>query len=156
MITCTFEKGYSDHLRHMVVHALLVQDDAIFLAKRSGDIPESGKWNIPGGFMQRDETAGEGALRELYEETGWKGKIISLFRFNSDPHRANEDRQNVIAEYLVAPIEQSGTPDHESSRMEWVPFDRLLPEDAYAFDHGQSLYLVKKYFQTPFPLPIII
>jgi ADP-ribose pyrophosphatase YjhB (NUDIX family) len=155
MITCTFEKGYKDNLRHLVVHALVVKDGKILLAKRSGDILETGKWNIPGGFLQRDETAAGGVLRELYEETGWEGEIISLFRINSKPHRPREDRQNVILEYLIKPLKFSGKPDNESSKVEWIPFDKLLPFDDYAFDHGESIKLLLKYLKSTFPLPLV-
>jgi 8-oxo-dGTP diphosphatase len=156
MITCTFEKGYTDNLRHAVVHALAVKDNSVLLAKRSGDILETGKWNLPGGFMQRDETVSQAVLREVYEETGWECEIISLFRINSEPKRPGEDRQNVVFEYLVKPIKHTGIPDHESSKVEWIPLDKLLPFDEYAFDHGESLKLLVKYLKSPFPLPIIV
>lgn len=32
--------------------------------------PQLGKWGIPGGFLELGETLGEGAARELHEETG--------------------------------------------------------------------------------------
>ena len=32
--------------------------------------PRSGFWAIPGGFMERGETVAQGAVRELWEETG--------------------------------------------------------------------------------------
>ena len=156
MITCTFEKGYKDNLRHVVVHALVEKDGAILLEKRTGDILETGKWCIPGGFLTMGETASRGALRELYEETGWVGKIISLFRINTGPHRPGEDRQNIVFEYLIKPVRQTGTPDKESSKVEWIPFNKLLPLSEYAFDHGESLGLYLKYRKSPFPLPIII
>jgi len=155
MITCTFEKGYQAKLRHVVVHALVVRDNEILLGKRSGDILESGKWGIPGGFLDQNETLEEGALRELYEETGWKGEIISLFRINSSPKRVNDDnRQNVVLEYLVKPIKKSGGSDWETSEIAWMPFNKLAPFSQYAFDHGESLELVVEYFKHPFPLPI--
>jgi ADP-ribose pyrophosphatase YjhB (NUDIX family) len=155
MITCTFEKGFVHNLRHVVVHALVVQNNSILLAKRTPDILEGGKWNIPGGFLDRDETTAAGALRELKEETGWDGEIIALFHINSKPNRPGEDRQNVVFEYLIKPLEQTGSSDWESSAIAWVPFDKLLPFEEYAFDHGQSLKLVRDYFQKPFLLPII-
>lgn len=155
MITCQFEKGYNAHLRHVVVHALVERDRTLLLVKRAGDLLESGKWGLPGGFLSRDETGPEGALRELYEETGWEGKIITLFRINTNPRRPHEDRQNVVLEYLVESIRQSGTMDNESSEIMWVPFDRLLPPDQYAFDHGESITLLKTHIITPFSLPIV-
>ncbi|MCB1687058.1 MAG: NUDIX domain-containing protein [Halioglobus sp.] len=32
--------------------------------------PQRGKWAIPGGFLEQEETLAEGAARELYEEAG--------------------------------------------------------------------------------------
>lgn len=154
MISCTFEKGFTAHLRHVVVHAICEKDGAILLEKRAGDILETGKWSLPSGFMERDETAAEAVLRELREETGWQGKVISLFRINSRPHRPHEDRQNVAFEFLVEPLEPVGTPDHESSKVEWIPIDKLLPFDQFAFDHGESLELYLKYRTERFVLPL--
>jgi 8-oxo-dGTP diphosphatase len=155
MITCTFEKGFTDNLRHAVVHALVVKDNAVLLGKRSANIPEPGKWNIPGGFMKRDETAGQAALRELLEETGWEGKIISLFHVNSKPNRPGEDRQNVVLEFLIEPIKLTGRPDWESTEIAWTPLNKLLPPGEYAFDHGLSLQLLADYHKKPFSLPVM-
>lgn len=155
MITCTFEKGYNAKLRHVVVHAIVEKDGRILLEKRTGDILETGKWGLPGGFLDRDETLGEGTLRELKEETGWEGKIISLFRINSLPGRPHEDRQNVAFDFIITPIRQISLPDHESSRVEWIAIDKLFPLDSFAFDHGETIGLYLKYRKNPFNLPIL-
>ena len=41
----------------------------VLLVQR-GVEPYKGRWVFPGGFMKMDESAEEGALRELKEETG--------------------------------------------------------------------------------------
>ena len=43
-----------------------------FLWIRRGIAPKVGKWAIPGGYMENDETPEEAACRELREETGLK------------------------------------------------------------------------------------
>ena len=154
MITCTFEKGYEAKLRHLVVHAIVEKDNGILLVKRTGDLLETGKWGLPGGFLDRDETAAEGALRELREETGWEGKIISLFRINTKPNRPHEDRQNVSFDFLIQPINKVAEGDHESSKVEFIPFDALLSPEMFAFDHGETIYLYKKFRQKKFALPL--
>lgn len=157
MITCTFEKGFTDNLRHVVVHALVVRENEILLEKRAGDLLESGKWAIPGGFLSLDETTSEGVLRELFEETGWEGEILSLLRINSNPLRINDaNRQNIVFEYIIKPIKQTGKTDWETSKVEWIPFEKLLPFNEYAFDHGDSIKLLLSYLKKPFPLPVII
>ena len=155
MITCAFENGGHAHLRHAVVHAIVEKDGALLLVKRAGPFLETGKWGLPAGYLDRDETAGEGALRELLEETGWAGNIISLFRINTRPGRPKEDRQNVALDFIIAPIEKIGEPDHESSRVEWIPIHKLASLGDLAFDHGESIAMYLKYKKKRFSLPIL-
>ena len=156
MITCTFEKGNKANLRHVVVHAIIEMDGKLLLEKRTGDLLESGKWSLPSGFLDRDETAAEGIVREVKEETGWDSEVISLFRINTKPDRPHEDRQNVVIEFLVRPLRKTSDPDHESSKVEWISIDKLIPFKDFAFDHGESIALYLKYRKTPFPLPIMV
>ena len=155
MITCVFENGNKASLRHVVMHAIVEKDGALLLEKRTGDLLETGKWALPAGFLERDETAAQGILRELKEETGWLGEIISLFRVNSNPNRPKEDRQNVAINFLIRPIQKTGEPDLESSKIEWIPIEKLLPLNEFAFDHGESIGYYLKYRKKHFPLPII-
>ncbi len=156
MITCTFENGNKAKLRHVVVHAIIEMDGKLLLEKRTGDLLESGKWGLPSGFLDRDETAAACIVREVKEETGWESKVISLFRINTKPDRPHEDRQNVAIEFLVRPMKKTGEPDKESSKVEWIPIDKLIPLTDFAFDHGESIRLYLTYRKTPFPLPIMV
>jgi len=156
MITCAFEKGNKASLRHVVVHAIIEMDGKLLLEKRTGDLLESGKWSLPAGFLDRDETAAQGIVREVKEETGWDSEVISLFRINTKPDRPHEDRQNIALEFLVKPLKKTGEPDSESSKVEWIPIDKLIPFDDFAFDHGESIKMYLKYRKAPFPLPIMV
>ena len=156
MITCNFEDGGKASLRHVVTHALIEKDGALLLVKRAGDILETGKWGLPGGFLDRDETASQGGLRELLEETGWEGEIVSLFRVNTNPNRPKEDRQNVAFDFIVKPVRLVGGQDAESSKVEWIPIEKLLSFDKFAFDHGESIQLYLNYRKTSFSIPLII
>lgn len=156
MITCTFENGNKANLRHVVVHAIIERGGKLLLAKRTGDLLESGKWSLPSGFLDRDETAAEGIIRELKEETGWDCEVISLFRVNTNPNRPHEDRQNISIEYLVKPVAETGPRDSENSKIEWVSIEKLIPLEDFAFDHGETIGLYLKYREKPFMLPIVI
>lgn len=155
MITCAFENGNKTSLRHVVVHAIVEMGGKLLLVKRTGDLLESGKWSVPSGFLDRDETASQAVIRELKEETGWDGEVINLFRVNTNPNRPHEDRQNVSLDFLVKPLKKTGEPDGENSKVEWIPIEKLLPLHEFAFDHGQSIEYYLKYRKKKFGLPII-
>jgi len=89
MITCYFEDSdQPTKLRHVVVDTLVVKADKILLVKRGDDtLLEAGKWALPGGYLERDETAAEAATRETLEETGYQVKVEELFRLIDNPKR---------------------------------------------------------------------
>lgn len=154
MINCIFEDGNKASLRHMVVHAIIEKEGKLLLEKRAEHLLEGGKWSLPAGFLNRDETAQEGMLREIKEETGWTGEIVSIFRINTDPNRPHEDRQNVAIEFIVKVIEKVGEQDKESAEVAWVEIEELPPLEEFAFDHGETIKLYLEYRQNKFPLPL--
>ena len=54
----------------LVVSAIPVTDDGDLVLIRRAIEPGYGEWAQPGGFLEIDETAQEGAARETLEETG--------------------------------------------------------------------------------------
>lgn len=53
----------------VVLFAMVDSQMKVLLIQRGRD-PYKGQWAFPGGFLNMDETAEVGALRELKEETG--------------------------------------------------------------------------------------
>ncbi|RJQ27436.1 NUDIX hydrolase [Candidatus Parcubacteria bacterium] len=157
MITCELENGAKTSFRHVVLHAIVEKDGCLLLEKRAQHIPEGGKWGLPGGFLDRDETVEQGILRELKEETGWDGEVIVLFRINSNPNRPKEEnRQNVALEFIVKVKEKTGEPDKESKEIRWFPIKDLPDFEEFAFDHSQTIKLYLQYKENQFSLPIVV
>ena len=52
--------------------------DQVLLCKRNIE-PRWGKWTLPAGFMEMDETTAQGAARETDEEAGAQFEMQSLF-----------------------------------------------------------------------------
>ena len=155
MITCKFEDGGKGGLRHLVVHALAIKDGKILLVKRAQRIIEGGKWGLPGGFLDRDETLEECAIRELKEETGYEGKVKELLRINSNPNRRNDGgRQNVAFEIFVEAGEKTGEMDWEQTEVKWFDLDKLDLEDL-AFDHATTIKYIKEHREKNIKLPIV-
>ena len=105
-------------------------DLKVLLVKR-GNEPFKGMWAFPGGFLNPDETAEEGALRELSEETGITDvKVEQLFTF-SDPKRDPRDRVISIAYMAVVKLQYVKGGD-DASEAKWFPLKEI---PSLAFDH---------------------
>lgn len=146
MITCKFENGNEAFLRHVVVDALVLKGNKILLIKRTGKLLEGGKWALPGGFIERDETLKEAIEREVIEESGYKIKNIKLLRFIDDPNRPNEDRQNIAFIFTAEALGKIGESDWEVDDQKWFDLNDLPPKKEMAFDHYSDIkfYLKNK------------
>lgn len=97
--------------------------------------PYKGKWAFPGGFLKMDETAEEGALRELKEETGLETAYVQQFHTFSEPSRDPRERVITIAYYALVKIQEvKGGDDAASAR--WFPLNDI---PSLAFDHDYML-----------------
>lgn len=156
MITCSFEDGGKAMLRHVTVHALVEKEGSILLVKRSPNLLEGGKWSLPSGFLDRDETAIQGVLRELREETGWEGQVQSVFFIKTDPNRPHEDRQNIAIHFIVQPRKLAGVGDAESTEISWMPLSALPTEETFAFDHWEAIQKYIEYRKNGGSLPYFV
>jgi len=156
MITCFFEDNNKAFLRHVTVDNIAIKNNKILLVKRAPNtLAHPNKYALPGGYLDRNETTSQGALREFKEETGYEGKIISLFRINTNPNRKGEDKQNVDFVYLIEVKEKVAKPDNEISEVVWFDLDNLPKSEDIAFDHYENIELYLKYKEKSFPLPIL-
>ena len=106
----------------------------VLLVQR-GIEPYKGSWAFPGGFLKMNESAEEGALRELQEETGLEGAYIRQFHTFTEPQRDPRERVISIAYYaLVRMQEVKGGDDAADAR--WFALDEV-PQ--LAFDHDRIL-----------------
>ena len=140
----TFVRGAAFPYQYKYEHPAVTTDCVIFtyedwklkvlLVKRGGE-PYKGEWALPGGFLRNDETAKEGALRELREETGLEASAVGELGVFSDPSRDPRERVITIAFYaLVKPSEVEGGDDADEAA--WFSIDEL-PE--LAFDHADII-----------------
>lgn len=96
-----------------------------------GEEPFKGEWAFPGGFLKMDETAREGAMRELKEETGLETSSIRELGVFSAVDRDPRERVVTVAFYaLVRPSAVRGGDDAvEANWFDIAALPRL------AFDH---------------------
>ena len=100
-----------------------------------GNEPYKGYWAFPGGFLNMDENAEQGALRELEEETGLKLKHIEEFGTFSTVDRDPRGRVISIAFYGITDLAEVKGGD-DAAKAQWFPIDGIPP---LAFDHDEML-----------------
>lgn len=71
---------------------------------RRGNHPDLGRYALPGGFLNMDETTLEGAARELEEETGAKGITLRRFGVFDALDRDPRTRVITVGHYGLAPM----------------------------------------------------
>lgn len=106
----------------------------VLLVQR-GIEPYKGRWAFPGGFLRMDESAEEGALRELREETGLQGAYIKQFHTFSDPKRDPRERVITIAYYALVKL-QNVIGGDDAAQARWFALNEV---PSLAFDHDQIL-----------------
>ncbi len=125
--------------------------DAIIVSERNSEIvvllimrkfpPFEGKWALPGGFVDIDETLVDACQRELFEETGLKDvELKQYYTFDAvDRDPRHRTISVVYSGWTPEPVHLSGGDD--ALKTEWFPIISL-PE--MAFDHAE---IISKYLK---------
>ena len=127
---------------------LLSEGTDVLMIRRKGH-PYLGCWALPGGFVNPDESAAEGALRELTEETDVTGygvgdlHEIGLF---SKPGR--DPRGWIVSDAFLVPVSRESVhfkAGDDAADAAWITVRRdgenlVFPEGlCLAFDHADVL-----------------
>jgi len=112
----------------------------ILLVERGRD-PFKGIWALPGGFIEKGETAEEAVLREIREETGVDCEIKTLASVASKPDR--DPRGHTISIIYFLEPKGDGKPrgGDDASDARWFELDGL---PHLAFDHEDILKDLKR------------
>ena len=119
-----------------VIFSQLSIEASVLLIRRKRP-PFQGQWAFPGGFLNMDEDAPTGALRELSEETTISGiklhQIGAFTKVDRDPR----GRTISIAFWGVAdPQQHRPQAADDAAEAAWFPLKDLPP---LAFDHQDIL-----------------
>ncbi len=105
-----------------------------------GNEPYKGYWAFPGGFLNIDEDAPEGARRELLEETGLKVSNIEQLGAFATPDRDPRERVISIAFFTLTRVQEVHGGD-DANVAKWFPINQL-PD--LAFDHQEMFNMALK------------
>ncbi len=108
----------------VVVGAVCTHGERLLICRRAIE-PRAGFWTIPAGFMELDETAEEGAMREAWEEARARIRIDGLIAAYTVPRIGQVQllfRASLLDEAVAA-----GPESREVRLIGWeeIPWDEL-------------------------------
>jgi len=117
--------------RALATDGVVFIDRSVVLLERDHP-PFEGQWVLPGGMVERHETAAAACRREVREEVDVDVEVGAFVGLYDDPDR--DERGNVSAAYLCRPVGDS-MPSAEDEARRFDTFDPAdLPETG--FDHA--------------------
>lgn len=102
----------------------IIEKDGKFLLVQEAQERCRGKWNIPAGRLDPDETIFEGAKREVFEETGCKVELTGVVQIGNRVSK-NDTWMSVI--FSTNLIEENISYDKsEILDVKWFSYEELL------------------------------
>jgi 8-oxo-dGTP diphosphatase len=123
----------------LVIFTIAENDLKVLLIRRAQE-PFKGRWALPGGFVEIDESLEKAAARELNEEAGVTDVYLEQLYTFGDPKRDPRGRVISVAYFaLVDAGRQRIHPASDAAEAEWHSvFDPKLGAKL-AFDHKKIL-----------------
>ena len=117
---------------------VIVRNGKALITKRARD-PEKGRYDIPGGFLDRDEDPIAAVKRELDEELSMKVEVTYEDLVQAVPHRYGDDGDWTLAMGFIArDAEGDPVPADDVEEVRWVAADELEGVD-FAWEHDKRL-----------------
>jgi 8-oxo-dGTP diphosphatase len=116
------------------------QNNEILLAKRVLSDKEGGKWSIPGGNSELDETFEQSLNREIKEELSCEIKYFKYFKSYTTKENNNNDIIIIRSIYFYGEISGEIVLNNELSEYQWFNIDNLkIKEMDLAFNQNKVL-----------------
>jgi len=127
----------------LTVDAIVERKGSILLVKR-GSEPFYMRWALPGGFVEKGESAEEAVEREVKEETGLEVRSMELQNVYTQPDR--DPRGDIISLCYAVECDGELTPGDDAAEARFFPISDVLSLNL-AFDHDRMIrdYLEKRH-----------
>jgi 8-oxo-dGTP pyrophosphatase MutT (NUDIX family) len=133
--------------RSVVVVCLVIWKDKFLIVRRGKHVTQTGKWCLPCGYLDYNESVEECAIREIWEESGIDIRKyqhdLKLDYINSNPeHTRNQD----IGFHFIVDIKSELEPEinlnvideNETTDVKWIGFEELN-DFIFAFNHDKKI-----------------
>lgn len=115
--------GYIHYVNPVPAVGLLIEMDGGIVLIQRNHPPHQGRWALPSGYVEADESAEEGAIREAEEETGLKVEIIELAGVNSFPE--GPPLSGIMIFYRARPVGGQLQAGDDASDVKVFPLDQI-------------------------------
>ena len=95
-----------------------------------------GDWTFPKGKLDFGETFEEGALREVFEETGMRCNVVRFVGTTNYTHRKGKPK--IVVYYLMVADDGEFQPNDEVDELVWLALDDV--RDHLTWDRDQELF----------------
>jgi 8-oxo-dGTP diphosphatase len=120
----------------LVIFTIAENDLKVLLIRRGGE-PFKGRWALPGGFVEIDESLESAAARELEEEVGVKNVYLEQLYTFGDPKRDPRGRVISVAYFALTDAEsQKIAAASDAADAAW---HSVFKPPQLAFDHKKIL-----------------
>ena len=126
----------------IIIFRIFDDKPEVLLIKRTND-PFKGKWALPGGFVDKDEALEVAASRELREETGLQGILLTQMHTFGNPGR--DPRGHTVSVVYVGylPVGAEAKAGDDAAETGWFRVDELRD---LAFDHDRIIDMAASIF----------
>jgi len=112
------------------VGAVVINEKNELLMVRDRIHTSSSLYKIPGGMLEHGDKLSDSVIREVWEETGIKSKLIKMVSLlNSYPYRFNKSNMYIVFELEALSSEIEVIDTHEIEEAIWMPLKVFFAHD---------------------------
>jgi mutator protein MutT len=156
-----------------VIAAIIENNNQVLLVRRAKD-PYIGDWDLPGGFVEKNETLEQAVKREVKEETHLNAETIQYYCCGLTNYKNADDGQiskNLDAVFLVTCQNTNPITGDDADKAMWFNWEQL-PQNIAKFEGvllalkkrqkevlnnlSTQTLLVKGVSETPYPRSILV
>lgn len=101
------------HRRVLCVGAVVLKDERMLFVRQTYGESLKGKWSIPWGYVDANDTPDEAAVRESLEEAGIEAQVVGLLGVQN--HIDHEGNLRLYLLYLCHHVSGEPTPDNHET-----------------------------------------
>ena len=84
-------------------------------------------YKFPGGMLEHAQSLEEGVVREVWEETGVRAKLIKMVSLlNAHPYRFNKSNMYIVFQLEAESLEINVIDTHEIEKAFWMPLEEFF------------------------------